>query len=423
MLFESMTVLWGTLAAAAGVIAVHLLSWRRPQPRSLPTARFVPPAAQRALSRRLQPSDLDLLALRLLAVVSIGLAVAGPAFSLRQSGVARVVIADRSRSVANIADVRDSVGRLDDGAAETRVILFDSLPVIASDDAWRDSSGIVRRGNLDAALITGFREAVALRSRFDSVEVVIISPLVAEEISAGTAGIVAAAGRPVRHVRVRSRTASAPPSLASSLLPPATDLVGAALRLATSTPPSWLRVTRGPMTSTDSTHAVHGGLVLFWPVDSQSRPAADGILSANGAVVGSFARMGDPPGTPVARWSDGRPAAAQETLGAGCVRSVAIGLPATGDAVLRPDFQRFVRDLAVPCDWRDDRVLDASELSWLTPPARSTPAEARANVASPITRRLLLLLALGALAGEWWLRRRDRGSQVVAALGASGRVA
>jgi len=420
MAFESVAVLWGTVVAAAGVIAVHLLSWRRPQPRVLPTARFVPAAAQRALSRRLQPSDLGLLALRLLAVLSIGLAVAGPAFSLRQPGVARVIVADRSRSVASLVEVRDSVDGLSEGVATSRVILFDSLPVIASNDAWRDSSGSVVRGNLDAALIAGVREAAALRSRFDSVEVVVVSPLVAEEVSAGTAGIVAAHGRPLRHVRVRARTVSAPPVLASSTLPPPTDPVGAALRLAWDTPPSWLRVTRGPMTPAESAHAMRGGLVIVWPVDSRSSPAGNGILSATGAVVGAFTRTGEPTGTPVAWWSDGRPSAAQETLGAGCVRTVAIGLPVAGDAVLRPAFQRLVRDLSVPCDWRDDRVLEASELAWLTPPAESTSAEARATVGSPFTRRLLLLLALVALAAEWRLRRRGRGPQVAPALEMSG---
>jgi hypothetical protein len=406
MALESAAALWVAGGAALGVLAVHLLSWRRPQPRWLPTARFVPAAAQRALSRRLRPSDLLLLSLRLGAVLSIGLAVAGPSITVRRSGIARVILADRSRAVASVAAVRDSVERLADDAATARVILFDSLPAGASDAAWRDSSGSGRRGTLDAALIVGIREAVALRSRFDSVELVLVSPVIAEEVSEGTARIVAAYGRPVRHVPVQARPPSAPPVLTSASWPVASDPVGAALRLATDAPRSWLRVVRGVLSAADSAHAAGGGLVLHWPEAPAARPSDEGVLSASGAVVGAFARLSAPPGTPVAWWSDGRPAAAQEPLGTGCVRHVAIGLPVSGDVVLRPAFQRLVRDLATPCDWRDARALAPSELAWLTPSAGALAADRRGGMTAPVTRRLLLALALLALAAEWWLRRR-----------------
>ena len=88
--------------------------------------------------------------------------------------------------------MRDSVERLANGAAASRVLLFDSLPLIASEAAWRDSSGTLRRGDLDAALIAGIREAADLRHRFDSVEIALVSPMLAEEVSAGTPAIVAA---------------------------------------------------------------------------------------------------------------------------------------------------------------------------------------------------------------------------------------
>lgn len=421
MALESAAAMWATGGAAMGVLAVHLLSWRRPQPRWLPTARFVPAAAQRALSRRLRPSDLRLLALRLLAVFSIGLAVAGPSFTVRQPGIARVILADRSRAVASVAGVRDSVARLAEGAATARVIVFDSLPWGASDAAWRDSSGSTQRGNLDAALIVGIREAVALRSRFDSVEVVVVSPVTAEEVSEGTARIVAAYGRPVRHVPVQSRPASTPPVLTSGAWPAATDPVGAALRLTTGTRPSWLRVVRGAPSAADSAHATGGGLVLYWPEAPSARLADDGVLSTSGAVVGAFARVSAPAGMPVAWWSDGQPAAAEEPLGAGCVRHVAIGLAVSGDVVLRPAFQRLVRDLARPCGWHDARVLGSSELGWLTPSAGALAPVRRAGMTAPLTRRLLLGLALLALAAEWWLRRRwAHNPRSVPALGVSG---
>lgn len=406
MAFESGAVLWATVAAALGVIAAHLLSWRRPEPRPLPTARFVPSAAQRALSRRLRPSDLLLLALRLVAVGAIGLAVAGPAYHVRQPGIARVIVADRSRAVASAAEVRDSVERLARGATAARVVLFDSLPTIASDAAWRDTSGSTRRGDLDAALIVGVREAAALRNRFDSVEMVLVSALVAEEVSAATPGIVAAYGRPVRHVPVQPRPVSAPPTLSNGAWPPATDPVGAALRLTMGAAPPWLRVSRGELMAADSAHASAGGVVLHWQESPEAPPHNDGVLSASGAVVGAFARLADPAGTPVAWWGDGRPAAGQEPLGMGCVRHVSIGLPVRGDAVLRPAFLRLVHDLTGPCDRRDARVLPASEQAWLTPPDARDAPDAGASGSTPLTRRLLLGLAVLALAAEWWTRRR-----------------
>jgi hypothetical protein len=301
------------------------------------------------------------------------------------------------------------------------VILFDSLPAVASTEAWRDSSGTGRRGDLDAALVVGVREAVSLRNRFDSVEVVVVSPLLAEEVSEGTAGIVADYGRPVQQVPVRPRPPRPAPVIASAVWPPATDPVGAALRLATGTLSPWLRVVRDSMAAADSAHATRGGLVLEWPDAPQGYSRADGVLSASGAVVGAFARVGAPAGMPVAWWSDGSTAAAEEPLGAGCVRHVGIGLPIGGDAVLRPAFQRLVRDLAVQCDWHDARVLEASERAWLVPPAGSTPAITPVGAAAPFMRRILLLLALLAMAAEWWLRqRRGRGLQMAPALKASG---
>lgn len=411
MQFASPAVLWGVLAAAAGVVVLHLLSWRRPQPRWLPTARFLPVAPQRAVSRRVEPSDLGLLALRLLALVALGLAVAGPGFPLRRSGVARVIVADRSRAVASPAEVRDSVTRLETGAAAVRVILFDSLPVAASDNAWRDSSGSTKRGNLDAALVAAVREATALRAQFDSVELVVVSPLHAEEVSAGTGRILGSFSGQPRLVRVTSRAMELPPALASRDWPPATDPVGAALRLASGSLPSWLRVARSPLTTTDSAHAANGGLVLLWLPGGDDTLTADGVLSHSGSVVGQFARQAPPAGTPVAWWSDGQPAAAQQASGAGCIRQVAITVPRSGDAALRPAFQRLIRDLTVRCDWRDDRVIASLSRSGAAPSGAHTGVRDAAGTSSLLTRRLLLVLALIALAAEWWLRgRRGRGT-------------
>ncbi len=409
MQFESVGALWGLGAAMAGVIALHLLSWRRPQPRPLPTARFLPAAPRRAVSRRLQPSEAALLALRLLALAALGLAVAGPVVQLRRPGLARVIAADRSRSVASPAAVQDSVTALESGASTTRVFLFDSLTVPASDAAWRDSSGRASRGNLDAALVTAIREATDLGRQFDSVEIVIVSPVHAEEVTPATSRIRGTYRGAVRHVRPGSRHPSLPPALASAAWPPATDPLGAALRLASGARPGWLRVSRGALTPADSAHATNGGVLLHWPDSAGAPLETAGVLSRSGAVVGSFARHQSPEGRAVAWWSDGRPAAAERPHGAGCVRAVRIGLPRAGDAVLRPAFQRLVRDLVVPCGWYDASLLTGEEYTTLFAGPTTSGVQAPAPASSPLTRRLLLLLALLALAAEWWVRRRRSG--------------
>jgi hypothetical protein len=410
MQFESIGVLWGLGAAMAGVIALHMLSWRRPQPHPLPTARFLPVAPRRALSRRLQPSDAALLALRLLALGALGLAVAGPVVQLRRPGLARVIAADRSRSVASLDEVRDSVTVLEAGASTTRVILFDSLTVPASDAAWRDSSGRASRGSVDAALVTAIREATRLGRQFDSVEIVIVSPLHGEEVTAATPRIRGVYGGAVRHVRAGSRQPSPHPALPSASWPPATDPLGAALRLASGAPAAWLRVARAALTSADSAHATNGGVLLHWPDSTAAPLETDGVLSRSGAVVGSFVRQESPDGRAIAWWSNGQPAAAERTHGAGCIRAVRIGLPPAGDAVLRPAFQRLVRDLVVPCGWHDASVLTGEESATLFTRPTTSGVQAPAPATSPLTRRLLLLLALLALAAEWWVRRRRSGA-------------
>lgn len=399
-------VLWSVLAAALAVAALHLLSWRRPVPRWLPTARFIPSGIQRAVSRRIEPSDLGLLALRVLALAAAGLAIAGPMLAVTRPGVARVIVADRSRAVASLGEVRDSVRQLVNASATARVLLFDSLPVPASEAAWRDTTGLDRRGDLDAALIVASREAAALRSEYDSVVVAVVSPLHAEQTSAATGAIVAAGRVPVELVRVASRATEAAPQLPSAAWPEAADPLGAALRRAVGTVPPWLRVSRAGLDAQDSVHAAQGGLVLHWPRLASDSPITDGLVSRSGAVVGALGRgEGEPQGMPVAWWSDGRPAAWQYRLASGCIRVVDVALPAAGDAVLRPAFLRVVRDLVAPCAWRDDRAVAA-----IGSTAGPAPRGAE-GVISPLVRRLLLLLALAALGVEWVLRRRrERGA-------------
>src|SRR5690349_17843245 len=125
MTFAAPLFAWVGVAAAAAVVGLHLLAWRRPPETPLPTARFAPERPIRMVSRALRPADLLLLALRAALVLLAGLALAGPRFDQQRVGSARVVVADRSSSVRDGAAVVTAVRReLRAGGA---LVVFDSV--------------------------------------------------------------------------------------------------------------------------------------------------------------------------------------------------------------------------------------------------------------------------------------------------------
>lgn len=420
MQFAFPGVLW--LAGAAGLVtlALHLLSWRRPEPRRLPTARFIPETPQRALSRRLELSDAMLLALRLLVIAAIALAVAGPKWIVKRSGIARIVVVDRSRSVESPGEAMDSAVAVGTGASITRLILFDSAAVMLEGSESPDSSRVEARGDLGPALVLAAREAASLRARFDSVDVVVVSPTRAEELSSATARILGEAGLSPRLVPVRAREIQAPPGVAGTI-PPASDPIGAAFRLANGGVSAGLRVVRAEPDEADSAHARSGGVLVVWPAEENDSVQADGILSASSTTVALRAGRGlEPQGTPIAWWRDGSVAATVEAAGEGCIRRVAVRVEPRGDATLRPAFLRFVRDLSRSCDWVDT-VAATLPAPVAGPRTLMAVSEATAFAdASSMTQRLLLILALIGLAAEWWLRRKGVGSGVSAQAAVEG---
>ena len=212
------------------------------------------------------------------------------------------------------------------------------------------------------------RAASALRGDADSVELVLVSPLAAEELDAATSAIRAAWPGRVRIVRltgasgpaarvsidVRNATVDDPVRVAASLLPRADTASGGT---------RFVRVDRGAPESADTMWAKLGGAVVRWPaaldssgwharahVDSAQAVVA-GDIAARAVVVTPFRRGVDAPsGRVVARWADGSPAATERKLMAGCVRDVAIPLPRAGDLALRESTRRLVAALAAPCN-------------------------------------------------------------------------
>src|SRR5205814_8810381 len=126
-----------------------------PRPAALRTARFIPEAIARAPSAARKPSDLPLLALRLLALLVIGAALARPIAVPARRPAARVVVLDT-------AGARSAATALD--AARRWAEAGDT--VVGSGDRRNG-------GTLSTGLIRALRAGSVLRDRADSLDLVI----------------------------------------------------------------------------------------------------------------------------------------------------------------------------------------------------------------------------------------------------------
>ena len=371
MSFATPLFAWIGVAASLGVVALHLLAWRRPPMSPLPTARFAPEAPIRTVSRAIRPADLALLALRVLLTLLVAGALAGPRFTARAQGTARVVVVDRSRGgQAGAAAVQAARGAFRAGDA---LVLFDSAahavrnPTVDSIVAGKGNV----TGSLSAALVAAIRAARALQGERDSVEIVVLSAFGNDELDAATGAIRRAWPGAVRAVRTPATPNDSAPAGRPEVRSSPGDGVAAALALSgASFPGGRVRVVRDAITPADSAWGREGGAIVAWPSSGtlagwQARAPSDtvfGVLAigaaagASGAgaraatVVAPFVRrVTVPAGRVVARWQDGEPAATESALGAGCVRSVAVMVPAAGDLAVTPAFRRFVEQLARPC--------------------------------------------------------------------------
>lgn len=386
MTFLAPWALWLAAGVSAVVIGLHVLASRNPRVTPLPTTRFVPDVPLRATARALRLSDVPLLLLRVAAVMLVGLAFARPELTRARRAIGRVVLADVSRSVASPRETLDSAARLlargdvlisfDSSAHPVRGGGADSLHA-----ALVNAAGSRPRGSLSLALAAAMRASSALRTDADSVELVLVSPMAAEELDAATSAIraawpgrlrlvrVAAAGRGTvgaRHVEVINAPPDDPVRATASLLG-----VGAATTSGTVSASSagvvnadaaLARIDRGPASATDTAWAHDRAHVLVrWPsaLDSLGATArarsdtAGAIFVDDGAptvVVSAFPRTAEPaPGRVVARWADGQAAATERAAGEGCIRDVAIPLPRPGDLALRESTRKLVAALVSPC--------------------------------------------------------------------------
>lgn len=402
--------------AALGAIAAHFITRSRPLAEPLPTARFVPRRALHARVTTLVLSDRRLLLLRMLAIASLALGVAAPEFAAAHGRVARIILVDRSRAVADPAAAAARARAL--ARPGDVVIPFDTVAGIAI--ARDTASGA--RGSLSAALAAAIRAASAIAARADSAELILLSAFVNEETDAALVRIRDSWPGRIRLAPLPAATVarSAPGVVLQSGVDDALRAGLALMGVLHDT--GSVHVVRGHVTAADSAWAREANHVLVhWPATGgdahwAARPAIDaigGVAAMSGAtLVGRFPRAWRPRGRAVARWADGEIAAGETPVGRGCIRDVGILIDPASDLTLRPSFRLFARAMLAPCGGtRDLTPIDSATMRVLAGSGPLAPASvfaAHADVSSPWSP---WLLGLGAVLLILELAlRRARGS-------------
>ncbi len=410
------------LLTALVPLVLHLIARRPPERVALPTARFLAPDSRTAIRLRRRPTDLLLLALRMLLLALLGAAAAGPAWLPRQRGTAELVLLDRSAAMegpawaAAVGEARRALLG-PDGSGRGALVLFDS------------AAAPMARGGLTAALFDSLAAAgpggsapdyaagpggcapdyaAALRAvpsaarglgGADSVRVTLLSSLRWDGWRPGMSAVRRAAWPgAVRLPALPSAAASADTaespsaahrSAAVLAAPGRGGYVAAALGAT-----GW---SVGPSAGSASVHFVLGPVdasaasrvraaagagatvvvsgaaltgwtdVLPWAAEEDGDAPAGGgslVLDDGTRLDGAARRF---PGRPtagarlLAAWEDGRPAAAAARVGRGCVVYVGAELEA-GSLPLSGSFPRAVDRLARGCDGAESTVGGSAPL-------------------------------------------------------------
>lgn len=408
-------------AVAAGVVLLHVIARHFPPVATLPTARFIPAHRARAVSRTLRLSDLLLLVLRVALVLAAGAALARPVLEPRRRSVARVVVLDRSRAVASLGEGLDSARAI--ARAGDAIVVFDSavreLDARALETLPRGGAG-AGRGALSAALIVARRAAARLETGADTVELVVVSPLTRESWDRATPVLLERWPGLARSARIAMRRDSASGDGVTVRAERDDPIFVAAALLGTLRQDAAVRIVRGSPDAADSAWARDGDRALVvWPREPRAlwpaREPADtvgAVVAGDVVLVTPLAREVQPPAARVvAHWVDGEAAATEQPLGRGCLRAVAVAVPAAGDVALRPDFGRVVASLSSRCGGpRAAAQIGESDASlYFT--ARARPARSTAGTSiAPWLLALALLLAIA----EPFVRRQRAAAEATA---------
>lgn len=369
MSFLAPQFLWLGFAVSALVVALHFIITRQPRSEAFPTARFVPDSPVQAVSRATRPTDLLLLLLRLLAIMSIAAAFARPILSPNRQSKARIILADVSRSSQSLAEVRDSVKKY--FRSGDLVVGFDSAHrLVETPDSLVHGIGSSSVGNLSAALISALRASMQLREHADSVSLILVSALPAATLDPATDTIRSLWPGAINIVRV------APNRVADSATatPIRTDFAAGdplrySVELASKLPHAReIRVIRSGALPVGSDNP--GEVLLHWPISerprfsqSASTTVHGGLVVGKNVIVTPFRTSWEFPAdslkgaTVIGRWVDGSAAAIQRIEGARCVRSTTIPVSSRGDLVIRPEFVVLVQSLLSSCGVEDRKSV------------------------------------------------------------------
>lgn len=447
------------LAGVLGMLvplALHLIRRRPPGRSPLPTARFLAPDPRSAV-RVSRPTDLLLLALRMLLILLVGAAFSRPAWLPAPEGTRTVVLLDRGAGVdragweTGLSAARDALLAAD-GTSRGELILFDSATTrisghrltVALFDSLRDAGPSAVRTDLAAGLREILPAARDLRGA-DSVRVRLISPLAASGWSPGL-GVLRQAAWPggmditrLPLVPDTARTDAGAPRIASvvsssggryvsaglasagfDVRPRAgsVDSAGAIVVLDGAADGASLLAAASAGTTVIVTPAAFGALpdsVLPWRGGGASSAAGGGTmwLGPELRLAGAKARSAGGPaaGTrTVAAWDDGRPAVAARRVGRGCLVAVGTALE-DGDLPFQGEYPAALSRLARACDADDvaARPLDAGAIQLLRGTGPRAIAGAKLGGAGGVPLgRWLLGLALAVALAETFLAYRRR---------------
>lgn len=432
MVFLAPGFLFASMGIAAAVVALHLIVTRQPRAGVLPTARFVPNLPATATARATRPSDLLLMLLRVLIVLAVGTALARPVIKPSRGALARIILLDVSRSS------RNAPGRSDSARALYRngdvIIAFDSSlralngSVIDSLSTIKPSSS---KGNISGAIIAALRSASSLRDRADSMELVLISALGADEVDAATDTVRRLWPGRARIVHLAgsadtTRVANVPIAVRGS----AGDPLRVTAMLASSTGSEGGIIVRDSFAADSVDADEQGRAVIEWPATVRPRGAVlrarpdtiGGVVIESTVVVNAFERRWSYSADSirgaqvVARWIDGEPAAIEWSAGDGCVRSVAIPVTPIGDLAIRGDFVKFVAAVSGGCVGSRFVPMSAASVAMLAGSGGAAPRESfapRDDVRSTLAP-WLIAVAIAAAAAELLVRRRRDSVEVAA---------
>jgi hypothetical protein len=454
------------IAFAAVPLALHLITRRPPQRKPLPTARFLTEDARTLLRVQRVPTDLPLLALRVMFAVALGAAFAGLVWTPDRSGHAHVVLLDggadslgdwdAARQIAREATTAEASG---DGQVSPVVLVY------GLDNGARmvDASQLegMERGSAPADAEDGLRalrSGVLTDTRYDRVDVTwVVRPrwqmwstgvgVLRSALWPGSTAIRAVPAVEADGLAVGTAagsTAAGSTEAGSNLLPPrsativdpveddplARALEALAVPLVPEGAPTggWIFADApDPDLLDDLVTAVREGgatVVLSgslsadvpdvpWAVAPMEAGPRGGVVVAPGFGVGSdVAPLGGAPragSSTVAVFQNATPAAAARSIGSGCIVYLAASIR-DPDLVADPDYPELVHKLGSACDKVAviDGPLDEGALQLLEQPnlpATVDVADLAAEAGYPLGR-WMALLALFLLIGEVVMTRR-----------------